>query len=118
MTKLKWNRTETSIVSDGSTDIQRHPLINFITIVCDEPVFLKIVDASGEHKDVEYLKRLVIEVIKEVGPDKVVHIITDNVVVCKSAGSSFMSEFPHVFWTPCVAHTPNLALKDNMHSTN
>ncbi|XP_031483508.1 uncharacterized protein LOC116252971 isoform X2 [Nymphaea colorata] len=90
--KFKWNTTGVSIVSGGWTDIQRRPLINFIAIARNEPIFLKAVDASGEYQDVEYLKQLFIEAIKEVGPDKVVQLITDNVAVCKSAGLS-LSKF-------------------------
>ncbi|XP_031489258.1 uncharacterized protein LOC116256869 [Nymphaea colorata] len=110
--KFKWNTTGVSIVSDGWTDIQRRPLINFIVIARDEPIFLKAVDASGEYKDAGYLKQLFVEAIKELGPDKVVQLITDNDAVCKSAGLSLRYDFPHIFWTPCVAHTLNLALKD------
>ncbi|XLS89484.1 hypothetical protein HN51_065492, partial [Arachis hypogaea] len=39
-------------------------------------------------------------------------IVTDNAPVCKAAGLLIEAEFPSVFWTPCVVHTLNLALKD------
>ncbi|XP_049935506.1 uncharacterized protein LOC116258805 isoform X2 [Nymphaea colorata] len=114
--KFKWNTTGVSIVSDGWINIQRHPSINFIAIASDEPIFLRTFDTSERFKDVEYLKSLFVKVIKEVGPDKVVQIITDNVAVCKSVESGLKSDFPHVFWTPCVAHTLNLALEDICYS--
>uniref|UniRef100_A0A5K1C6Z8 DUF659 domain-containing protein n=1 Tax=Nymphaea colorata TaxID=210225 RepID=A0A5K1C6Z8_9MAGN len=70
--KFSWIQYGVSIVSDGWTDIQRRPLINFIAYSLDEPIFLKCVDASGEYKDAEFLKGLFIEVLKEVGEDNVV----------------------------------------------
>ncbi|PKA49076.1 hypothetical protein AXF42_Ash010760 [Apostasia shenzhenica] len=48
----------------------------------------------------------------EVGPEKVVQIITDNAPVCKAAGALIEEQFPHIFWTPCVVHILNLALKN------
>ncbi|XP_049936819.1 uncharacterized protein LOC126410608 [Nymphaea colorata] len=111
--KFSWKQYGVSIVSDGWTDIQGRPLINFIAYSLDGPIFLKCVDASGEYKNAEYLKGLFIEVIKEVGEDNVVQIITDNALVCQRAGMNLASDpkYSHIFWTPCVAHSINLALK-------
>ena len=50
--------------------------------------------------------------ISEVGPQNVVQVITDNAAVMKSAGSIVEAKYPHIFWTPCVVHTFNLALKN------
>ena len=52
------------------------------------------------------------EVINEVGHQNVVQIITDNAANCKAAGEIIESTFPHIYWTPCVVHTLNLALKN------
>ncbi|KAF3774169.1 hypothetical protein EJ110_NYTH53753 [Nymphaea thermarum] len=95
--KFSWIQYGVSIVSDGWTDIQRRPLINFIAYSFDGPIFLKSVDASGEYKDDEYLKGLFIEVIKEVGENNVVQIVTDNapitlvVAVAPFAGQSIIA---------------------------
>ena len=51
-------------------------------------------------------------VIKKIGPEKVVQVITDNDYVMKAVGSLIEAEYPHIFWTPCVVHTLNLALKN------
>ena len=32
--------------------------------------------------------------------------------MCRSAGLLIENQFPHIFWTPCVVHTLNLALKN------
>ncbi|KAL8477439.1 hypothetical protein ACS0TY_029655 [Phlomoides rotata] len=74
-------------------------------------MFLKAIDASGIIKDGEYVSSLFEEAIKEVGESNVVQIITDNASNYKSAGSMIESRYPHIFWTPCVVHSLNLALK-------
>ena len=33
-------------------------------------------------------------------------------VTCKAAGDIVEAKFRHIFWTPCVVHTLNLALKN------
>ena len=51
------------------------------------------------------------QAITEVGEANVVQIITDNASNYKAAGMSIETKFPHIFWTPCVVHSLNLALK-------
>ncbi|KAJ1415465.1 Zinc finger, BED-type [Sesbania bispinosa] len=110
--KDTWSEKGVSLVTDGWTDAQRRPLINFMAISDSGPMFLKAVDGSGEFKDKHYISDLVFSVIDEIGPQNVVQIITDNAPVCKAAGSIVESIHHHIFWTPCVVHTLNLALKD------
>jgi len=50
--------------------------------------------------------------IKEVGEENGVQVIINNAPMCKSVGMIIEVSFPKVFWTPCVAHTLNLALKN------
>uniref|UniRef100_A0A2N9H6R9 DUF659 domain-containing protein n=1 Tax=Fagus sylvatica TaxID=28930 RepID=A0A2N9H6R9_FAGSY len=70
------------------------------------------IDGTKEYKDKYYISELLMNVIKEIGPEKVVQVITDNAYVMKAAGSLIEAEYPHIFWTPCVVHTLNLALKN------
>ncbi|XP_031478612.1 uncharacterized protein LOC116249604 [Nymphaea colorata] len=109
--KLTWKQHGVSIVSDGWTNLQRRPFINFIATSANRPIFLKAIDASGEYKSAEYLKGLFMEIIEEVGKDKVVQIITDDTPICKAAGIAIEHDYPHIFWTPCAVHSLNLALK-------
>ncbi|XP_026433089.1 uncharacterized protein LOC113330501 [Papaver somniferum] len=75
-------------------------------------MFLKAVNFQGEYKDKVFIANFLKETINEVGADNVVQVITDNAPVCKSAGLLIETHFPHIFWTPCVVHTLNLALKN------
>lgn len=74
------------------------------------PIFLKA--TSSEIKSKHYIADKMAEVIKEVGEENVVQVITDNVSVCKGVGMIIESSFSKVSWTPCVVHTLNIALKD------
>ncbi|XP_021754738.1 uncharacterized protein LOC110720041 [Chenopodium quinoa] len=76
------------------------------------PMFLKAVNCFGQVKDKFFIASLMKEVILEVGHENVVQIITDNAANCKGAGELIESEFPHIYWAPCVVHTLNLALKN------
>ncbi|OMP06673.1 hypothetical protein CCACVL1_01474 [Corchorus capsularis] len=75
-------------------------------------IFLKAINCEGEYKDKQFVARLMKEPIADVGAQNVVQVITDNTPVCKAAGSLVEAQHTHIFWTPCVVHTLNLALKN------
>ncbi|XP_025625523.1 uncharacterized protein [Arachis hypogaea] len=111
-TKNSWSGKGVSIVSDGWSDLQRRPLLNFMAVTESGPMFLKVVDCSDEIKDKDYVAKQIRDVIREVGLSNVVQIVTDNASICKAAGLLIETRFPFVYWTPCIVHTLNLALKD------
>ena len=110
--KSTWREKGVSIVSDGWSDSQRTPLINFMAVTESGPMFLKAVDCSGETKDKVFIFGLLKEVIDEVGPDNVIQVITDNAKNCAGAGLLIEGLYPNIVWTPCVVHTLNLALQN------
>jgi len=74
-------------------------------------MFLRADNCEGEYKSKEYIAEKLKGIIEEVGRQNVVQIITDNAANCKGAGLIIESEYDNIFWTPCVVHTLNLALK-------
>lgn len=84
--RATWKKKGVSIVSDGWSDSQRRPLINFMAVSDGDAMFLKSIDCSGEIKDKHFIFHLLKEVIQKVGHDKVVQVITDNAANCKGAG--------------------------------
>ncbi|GAV75071.1 DUF659 domain-containing protein [Cephalotus follicularis] len=106
------NEKGVSIVSDGWSDSQRRPLINFMAVSDVDVMFIKSVDCSGQTKDAHFIYNLLKEVINEVGYTKVVQVITDNASNCKDVEQLIEQEFSSIVWTPCVVHTLNLALKN------
>ena len=65
-------------MSDGWIRPTRLSMINFMVYSKGSMVFLKSVDASNNIKDHKYIYKLLKNVIKEVGVDNVVQIVTDN----------------------------------------
>ena len=101
-----------TIVSDGWSDPRKRPLINFMVVTDSGPMFLKSPNTSDEIKDKDFITRHMRDVVMKVRPDNVVQIITDNAAVCKVVGMLIKLELPSIYWTPCVVHTLNLALKN------
>ena len=74
-------------------------------------VFLKLVDASNNIKDHKYIYKLLKNVIKEVGVDNVVQIVTNNRSMFVKTWKVLMKKF-NLYWTPCVAHCIDLMFED------
>ena len=116
--KTTWPLKGVTIASDGWTDAQRRPLINFLAITESGPMFLRGINTEGEVKKKEYIVEKLIAVIEEVGAKSVVQVITDNAANCKAVGMIVEQRYNHIFWTPCVVHTLNLALKNICSAKN
>ena len=86
--------------------------INFIATLEKWSLFIKSIDGTKEYKDKHFIVDLFLKVIGEVGHQYVVQIITDNASVMKATGSIVETEYPHIFWSPCVVHTLNLVLRN------
>ncbi|KAG8376087.1 hypothetical protein BUALT_Bualt09G0027000 [Buddleja alternifolia] len=111
-TRSTWRTRGVTLVCDGWTDPQSRPLINFIAINENGSMFVRAVNCQGEYKDKWFISHLIKEVIIQVGVANVVQVVTDNAPVCRAAGLLVEQAYPHIFWTPCVVHTLNLALKN------
>ncbi|XP_024164308.1 uncharacterized protein LOC112171343 [Rosa chinensis] len=110
--KITWKDKGVSLCSDGWSDAQRRPLINVIATCESGPMMLRAINCEGEFKDHALIADLIIDSIKEVGWENVVQVITDNAPICSKAGALIASKYPTIFWTPCVVHTLNLAVKN------
>ncbi|XP_059597191.1 uncharacterized protein LOC132254761 [Vitis vinifera] len=74
-------------------------------------IFLKSVDASNNIKDNKYIYGLLKDVIKEVGKQNVVQIVTDNGSAFVKAGKLLMKKY-NLYWTSCAAHCIDLMFED------
>ncbi|XP_020963524.1 uncharacterized protein LOC110265094 [Arachis ipaensis] len=84
--RVIWKQTGCTIMADGWTDRCRRTLINFLVYCPKGTVFLKSVDASHISKTAEALFKLLRDVVLFVGPENVVHVVTDNVANYVAAG--------------------------------
>ena len=107
-----WKKTGCTLMADGWTDRKRRTLINFLVYCPKGTIFLKFVDVSRASKTADMLYKLFREVVLFVGPENVVHIVTDNAANYVAAGRLLENEFPTLFWSPCAAHCINLMLQD------
>ncbi|XP_045809908.1 uncharacterized protein LOC123904267 [Trifolium pratense] len=107
-----WKKTGCTLMADGWTYRKRRTLINFLVYCPKGTVFLKSVDASDASKTADMLYKLFREVVLYIGPENVVHIVTDNAANYVAAGRLLEKEFPKLFWSPCAAHCINLMLQD------
>ena len=57
-------------------------------------MFIKAINGSSEYKEKHFIAGLLKDVIKEIGHEKVVQVITDNASVMKSAGALIECKYP------------------------
>ncbi|GJN28072.1 hypothetical protein PR202_gb16154 [Eleusine coracana subsp. coracana] len=77
-TKSTWAEKGVTICSDGWSDPQRRPIINFVAVSDKAPMFLRADNCEGQYKSKEYIAEKLKGIIEEVGRHNVVQIITDN----------------------------------------
>lgn len=82
--RSSWSSSRVTIVSDGWTDTRRRPLINIIATSPKGAMFIKAEDCSGEVKEAQFIADVIIKAMEQIGPNKVVQVITDNAPICKS----------------------------------
>lgn len=110
--RFKWGEKGVTIVCNGWSDLERQPRINFFAVSDSVPMFLRAVNCEGLVMDMDQIASIIRSVILEVGMKNVVQVVTDSSPVCESAGRIIEEEFSNVYWSPCVVHTLDLALKD------
>ncbi|XP_031273006.1 uncharacterized protein LOC116131499 [Pistacia vera] len=99
-------------MADGWTDNSHRSLINFM-VDCPKGVcFVKSNDVSDVVKDVGTLLKMFEEVALWIGPNSIVHFVSNNGSNYKVAGRMLSEKYLSITWSPCVAHSINLVLKD------
>ena len=94
----KWKTYGCTIMSDGWTGPTKLSSINFMVYSKGTMVFLKSVDASNYIKDHKYIYELLKTIIKEVGQDNVVQIVTGNGSTFMKVGKQLMKKY-NLYWT-------------------
>ncbi|KAL4301196.1 hypothetical protein AHAS_Ahas17G0276700 [Arachis hypogaea] len=107
-----WKQTGYTIMVDGWIDRCRHTLINLLVYYPKGTAFLKSFDASHVLKIADALFKLLSDVVLFVGPENVVHVVTDNVANYVAIGRLLESEFPRLYWSLYAVHCVNLMFQD------
>ncbi|KAH7424361.1 hypothetical protein KP509_11G004300 [Ceratopteris richardii] len=108
----QWEKYGCTIVSDGWSDTQNRPVINFMAISIHGAVFLKSVDTSGHVKSGEFIFQHLKKVILDVGPTNVVQVCMDNAANCIRVGEMVEKEWPTIMFTRCACHCLDLLFED------
>ncbi|XP_031255104.1 uncharacterized protein LOC116113089 [Pistacia vera] len=107
-----WENVGCTLMTDGWTNNSHRSLINFM-VYCPKGVrFVKSIDASDVVKDVGTLLKMFEEVALWVGPNSIVHFVSNNGSNYKAARRMLSKKYLSITWSPCVAHSINLVLKD------
>jgi hypothetical protein len=111
--KENWGEFGVTVMCDSWTGPTKMCIINFMIFCNGRMFFHKTVNATGLVQNAEFLYDCIKEVVvEEIGAQFVVQIVTDNGSNYKKACKKLTSEYKHITWQPCVAHTINLMLKD------
>ncbi|XP_031278101.1 uncharacterized protein LOC116136558 [Pistacia vera] len=110
--KKIWENVGCTLMADGWTDNPHRSLINFM-VYCPKGVcFVKSVDASDVVKDDRTLLKMFEEIALWIGPNSIVHFVSNNGSNYKAAGRMLSEKYPSITWSPYAAHSINLVLKD------
>ncbi|XP_034592935.1 uncharacterized protein [Setaria viridis] len=110
--KEQWSLTGCSIMTDAWTDRRGRSLMNLVAHCSRGVCFLEAIDASMEVHDGKYIYSLVSSCIDDIGPEKIVQVVTDNASNNIAASKLLKLKYPHIFWTACAAHSIDLMLED------
>ncbi|XP_028786305.1 uncharacterized protein LOC114742194 [Neltuma alba] len=110
--RAKWKENGCTLMADGSTNVRQRILINFLVYSIHGMVFVKSIDASNVVKDAKTLLSLFCEVIEWVGPENLVHVVTDNAANYVACGKLIKEKYKTSYWSSCAAHYLNLVLRD------
>ncbi|KAK4431177.1 hypothetical protein Salat_0879800 [Sesamum alatum] len=110
--KVKWPIFGCTIMCDGWSSRTRHPIINFM-IYCDQNmIYHSSMDCTNKEKNANFIFGLMDQVVKEIGKQNVVQVVTDNESSFRAAGEMLMQKRKHLFWSSCAAHCFDLMLED------
>ena len=97
---------------DGWTDKKRRSICNFLVSSPKGTIFLYSLDTYDISKTTDKVFKMLDDVVKFVGEENVVQVITDNVANFKAARELLMHTQPHLYWISCVAYCIDLILED------
>jgi hypothetical protein len=105
-------KTGCSIMSDGWTNKKRRCICNFLVNSPKGIVFLSSVDTFNMSKTADKVFEMLNAIVKRIGEENVIQVVTDNAANYKAAGQLLMEKRKSLFWTPCAAHCIDLILED------
>ena len=99
------------VMTDSYTNT-RHESVIDIVVTTPRPVLYKQIYRGVARETGEYVGNELLPVIREIGPEKVWILVTDNASNMVVAWEIVTSEFPHITAIGCASHCWNLYFQD------
>ncbi|CAH0552651.1 unnamed protein product [Brassicogethes aeneus] len=112
MTKIRTAET-VSVQCDGWSNIRNEAVLKFV-VTTPKPVLLKTMTTGAESHTGEYIAQELGKCITEIGPGKIMAIVSDNAAAMEKAKQIIATQFNYITIYSCVAHSLNLLVGDIM----
>ncbi|XP_031393891.1 uncharacterized protein LOC116205419 [Punica granatum] len=99
-------------MSNDWTDKKMRSICNFLVNSPKGTILLTFIDTLDISKTAIKVFEMIDDIVKQVGEENIVQIVTDNAANYKAAGEMLMEKHNKLFWTPPAAHCIDLMLED------
>ena len=89
-----------TLVSDGWSNVQARPLVNFVAVSPKGEMFLDSIDTTGKIKDAKYISELLCQKVEEIGMGNVIQIVMDSAACNVASLSKVGKKYAHVTRSP------------------
>ena len=99
-----WAELGCTIMADGWTNNRQKTVINFLVYCSKGITFIHSVDASDMIKGAVSLFNLFDDIVKWIGLENVVQLVTVNAANYVAAGRLLCGKYKNICWSLCAAH--------------
>ncbi|MCO5604408.1 hypothetical protein L7F22_058573 [Adiantum nelumboides] len=110
--RQKWEAYGVSLVGDGWTNIRSTSLEGVLASCRGMPLYIESTECGARQKTAPILCEMWSKAVEYVGPKNVVQFVSDGEATNRAAGGLLEQKYPHITWSPCMAHCLNNLLKD------
>ncbi|MCO5574950.1 hypothetical protein L7F22_028745 [Adiantum nelumboides] len=110
--RQKWEAYGVSLVGDGWTNIRSTSLEGVLASCRGMPLYIESTECGARQKTAPILCEMWSKAVEYVGPKNVVQFVSDGKATNRAAGGLLQQKYPHITWSPCMAHCLNNLLKD------
>lgn len=108
-----------TVITDGFTNIRQDHLVNFfLKTQGKKSIYFKTIDTEGKPQNAAAIAEDIANIIKEIGPEKVDNVVTDNCNVMQAAWEILRQEYDQLNCYGCTAHMLNLLIQDIVKSND
>lgn len=110
--RVQMSVTGGTLVTDGWTNVQNRPIINYLAVTPDGAMFIDGTDTSGETKNAQFIADDIKRNIELLGEANIVQVVTDSAGNCVAARKILSECYPGIIFSPYTAHCLDLLLVD------